>query len=262
VPHHLLDMVEPGEKMTAARFVGAADEVIAALHRAGRPIVVAGGTGLYVRTLLLGLFEGPPADPALRAQLSAEADAAGGAPALWERLAAIDPAAAARIERNDLIRITRALEVYLLTGVPMSEHQARHDHRTIPARYQARLVGLFPPTEVLYPRIDARVDAMVARGLLDEVRALRSAGYDRRHLSQQAIGYAELHDLLDASDLAATGAAAALARAIELVKRNSRRYARRQASWYRSWDRSDQPVERYADATEVDLVDLERYLRG
>jgi tRNA dimethylallyltransferase len=265
VPHHLLDMVEPDEKMTAARFVAAADAAIAALHAAGRPIVVAGGTGLYVRTLLLGLFEGPPADPALRAQLSAEADAAGGAPALWERLAAIDPAAAGRIERNDLIRITRALEVYMLTGVTMSEHQARHDHRTIPARYPARLVGLFPPTDQLYPRIDARVDAMLERGLLDEVRALRAAGYDRRHLSQQAIGYAELHDLLDglvAGDAAAATGTAALDRAIELVKRNSRRYARRQASWYRSWDRSDQPVERYADASEVDLVDLERYLRG
>ncbi|HWM87205.1 MAG TPA: tRNA (adenosine(37)-N6)-dimethylallyltransferase MiaA, partial [Kofleriaceae bacterium] len=128
VPHHLLDVLDPDQEMTAARFVELADAAIAG---AAAPVVVAGGTGLYVRALLLGLFAGPAGDPALRARLTAEAEAAGGAPALWQRLAALDPAAAARIERNDLRRIIRALEVIELTGSRMSEHQRRHDHRRV-----------------------------------------------------------------------------------------------------------------------------------
>ena len=253
VPHHLLDVCEPDDKMTVARFVAAADEVIAALGRAGRPVIVAGGTGFYVRALLLGIFDGPPADPALRARLAEEARARGIA-ALWTRLAAVDAAAAARIDAADLVRITRALEVYLITGVTMSEHQRRHDHRRVPPRYPARIVGLFPPPAVLYPRIDARVDAMLAAGLLAEVEALRAAAFGPDHASQQAIGYAELHQHL-AGVLDYPGA-------VERIKRSSRRYARRQASWYRSWNRPDLSVAHHADASEVDLEALERYLRG
>jgi tRNA dimethylallyltransferase len=226
VPHHLLDVCRPDQDMTAARFVELADAAIAAIAARGRPVIVAGGTGLYVRALLLGIFAGPAADPALRGRLVAEAAAGGGAPMLWERLAAADPDAAARIERADLRRIVRALEVLELTGVPISEHQRRHDHRSVPPRYQARLIGLAPPDRsLLYARIDARVDAMLAAGWADEVRRLRAAGYGPGLRSQQAIGYAELHAWLDGT--------LAEAEAIRLIKRNSRRYARRQLSWYR-----------------------------
>ncbi|HVK74965.1 MAG TPA: tRNA (adenosine(37)-N6)-dimethylallyltransferase MiaA [Kofleriaceae bacterium] len=247
VPHHLLDIVEPDQDMTAARFVELADATLADLTARGKPAIVCGGTGLYVRALLLGLFEGPPADPELRAALDAEARAHG-VPALWAQLAAVDPAIATRIDRNDQKRIVRALEVFRLTGEPMSVHQQRHDHRAVAPRYPHVLVGLAPPRDRLYATIDARVDAMLAAGLLAEVEALRSRGYAPPLRSQQAIGYAELHDHLEGrSDLS---------RAIELVKRNSRRYARRQLSWYRP----DRNVRWAEEPAAVDLDALAQYL--
>ena len=250
VPHHLIDVIEPDEEMTAARFAQLADAAIAGAAGRGAPVVVAGGTGLYVRALLLGLFAGPAGDPALRARLTDEASAAG-VPALWRRLAALDPAAAARIEENDLRRIIRALEVLELTGAPMSEHQRRHDHRRVASRYPALVVGLCPADRAeLYRRIDTRVDRMMETGLLDEVRALRAAGHGPALRSQAALGYAELHRHLDG--------ALPLPDAIELAKRNSRRYARRQLSWYRG----DGQVSWHPDPSAVAIGDLERYLLG
>ena len=248
VPHYLLDVVRPDQEMTAARFVELADAAIASAASLG-PVIVCGGTGLYVRALLFGLFEGPQADPALRAELEAEA-AAHGLPALHARLATIDPAIAAKIDPADLRRTVRALEVFALTGVPMSVHQARHDHRVVPPRYPARLIGLAPPREVLHASIDARVEAMMAAGLLDEVRALRAAGYAPPLRSQQAIGYAELHRHL--------GGELALPAAVELIQRSSRQYARRQRSWYRG----DSSVAWAGAAADVDLADVERYHRA
>jgi tRNA dimethylallyltransferase len=249
VPHHLLDVIRPDEEMTAARFVALADAAIAELAARGASAVVCGGTGLYVRALLLGLFEGPPAVPEIRERLQAEARASG-APALHARLTEVDPKAAAKIEKNDAKRIVRALEVHEATGIPMSEHQARHDHRTIEPRYPSRVIGLAPPRDQLYERIDARVDAMLAAGLVAEVTALRAAGYLPPLRSQQAIGYAELHDQLDGK--------VEPVRAVELIKRNSRHYARRQLSWYRA----DTRIEWAADRAAVDLAGLERYLAG
>ena len=245
IPHHLLDVVRPDEEMTAARFAALADAAIADVAGRGRPVIVCGGTGLYVRILLFGLFDAPPADPDLRAELAAR-----GAPALHAELAAVDPDAAARIDPNDRKRLIRALEVHALTGVPISEHQRRHDFRALPPRYPARLVGVAPPRADLYARIDARVDQMIAAGLEAEVRALRDAGYRPPLRSQQAIGYAEVHDHLDGAH--------DLARAIELIKRNSRRYARRQLAWYRD----DPRVEWVEEPSRVDLDSLERYLCG
>jgi tRNA dimethylallyltransferase len=131
----------------------------------------------------------------------------------------------------------------------MSAHQARHDHRTMPRRYEARLVGLAPEREVLYRAIDARVDEMIAGGLEGEVQTLRERGYLPPLRSQQAIGYAELHDAAEGK--------VERARAIELIKRNSRHYARRQLSWYRP----DPSIVWHASAAVVDLGDLERYLK-
>lgn len=249
VPHHLLDVARPDEEMTAARFVELADAAIADAWRRGRPVIVCGGTGLYVRTLLLGLFEGPGANPQRRAELGALARAHG-VGHLHRWLSEVDPAIAARIERNDEKRITRALEVFLDTGVPMSVHQARHDHRNTPPRYLARKIGLAPEREALYRRIEARVDDMMARGLLAEVEALRRAGVRPPMRSQEAIGYAELHQHLDG--------ALELAQAVDFIKRNSRRYARRQVSWYRN----DPTVAWSAHPDAVDQGELERYLTG
>jgi len=249
VPHHVVDVVRPDEDMTAQRFVDLADRAIADVAARGKPVIVCGGTGLYVRALLLGLFAGPPASPALRAELTEQARQ-GGAGALHAELVRIDPAAAARIDRHDAKRIIRAVEVFRLTGEPMSAHQARHDHKSAPPRYAARMVGLSPEREALYRAIDRRVDAMVADGLEAEVAALRTRGYLPPLRSQQAIGYAELHDAADGR--------VDRARAIELIKRNSRHYARRQQSWYRA----DPTIRWHADPAAVDLADLERYLAG
>ena len=249
VPHHGIDVVQPDQDMTAQRFVELADRAIADAGARGAPVIVCGGTGLYVRALLLGLFAGPPASPEVREELTAMAQRAGTA-ALHAELVRVDPAAAAKIDRNDAKRIIRALEVFRLTGEPMSVHQARHDHRSAPPRYEAQLVGLAPEREALYRAIDERVDAMVAAGLEHEVARLRGQGYRPPLRSQQAIGYAELHD-------AAEGRVER-GRAIELIKRNSRHYARRQLSWYRA----EGAILWHADPAAVDLADLERYLAG
>jgi len=249
VPHHVLDVVRPDEDMTAQRFVELADQAIAEVWARGKHVIICGGTGLYVRALLLGLFAGPPASPELRAEL-AEIVRRDGTAVLHAELVRIDPAAAAKIDRNDAKRIIRAVEVFRLTGEPMSAHQARHDHRSMPPRYAARLVGLTPERAALYGAIDRRVEAMIEGGLEAEVAALRGRGYLPPLRSQQAIGYAELHD-------AAEGRVDR-ARAIELIKRNSRHYARRQLSWYRA----DKAIGWHTDAGAVDLADLERYLAG
>jgi tRNA dimethylallyltransferase len=253
VVHHVIDVVRPDEEMTAARFIELADQAIADIARRGKPVIVCGGTGLYVRALLLGLFEGPPASPQLRAELTAIADRDGTA-ALHAELARVDPISASRIDPNDKKRMIRALEVYRLTGEPMSTHQARHDHRSLPPRYPVRLVGLAPERSLLYQMIDARVDAMLEAGLEAEVTALREQGYRPPLRSQQAIGYAELHELAEGR--------VDRARAVELIKRNSRHYARRQLSWYRGAAVGTGPVEWSPHPAAVDLADLERYLAG
>jgi tRNA dimethylallyltransferase len=245
VPHHLLDVVQPDEEMTAARFVDLADRAIADVAARGRVPIICGGTGLYVRALLLGLFEGPPASPDVRRELIAM-----GLPALYAELQRIDPTSAERIDRNDEKRIVRALEVHRLTGETMSTHQARHDHKTMPRRYPALMVGLAPERDTLYGKIDARVDEMLAHGLEREVQMLRERGFLPPLRSQQAIGYAELHDVFAGT--------IDRGRAIELIKRNSRHYARRQLSWYRP----DQTITWYPSPADVDLVQLERYLAG
>ena len=253
VPHHLLDVLNPDEEMTAAVFAQRADQVVADAAKRNAPLVVAGGTMLYVRVLLYGIFEGPGADEAIRARLIAEAEALGGAEKngaqlLWQRLETIDSASADKIDPQDLRRIVRALEVYELTGEPLSVHHKRHNFHDQKTRYRVRLVGLSPERELLYERINQRVDRMVDSGLVDEVRALRSAGYTATLRSQRAIGYAELHEHLEnGTDLG---------EATSLIKRNSRRYARRQLSWYRR----DQEIVWHQEPSDVDLGELSEFL--
>ena len=251
VPHHLLDIADPRDDMTAARFADLADQCIEQVCERGAVPVVAGGTGLYIRSLLLGLFAGPAADLELRARLDARADEHGVAQ-LWADLKDVDADMSERIAATDRKRLIRALEVFELTGVPMSEHQRRHNHKSRPPRYPHRLIALSPEREELYRRIDERVDAMLAAGWVEEVEGLRASGVGAECRSQQAIGYREIHQLL----------AGTLDRveAIRLIKRNSRRYARRQLSWYRNGPAAPR-VEWYSAKSEVDLADLRRYLR-
>jgi tRNA dimethylallyltransferase len=247
VPHHLLDVVDPDDEMTAGRYVALADAAIMDIAARGKNIIICGGTGLYVRTLLLGLFDGPPADDSIRAEIQQQIFELGAA-AVHQRLAAVDPEVAARIDANDHKRVIRALEVFQLTGVRMSEHQAKHNFRTLAPRYPHRLIGLATEREAMNARIDQRVVEMFEAGLVQEVEGLRQRGYGPTLRSQGAIGYAEVHVHLDGG--------APLDATIALVQRNSRQYARRQLSWYRP----NPDVEWHTGAQTVDVGELRRYL--
>jgi tRNA dimethylallyltransferase len=220
VPHHLVDVVEPGEGMDAARFAALADAAIAGVAARGRRPVVAGGTGLYLRALLHGVVAAPGRDPALRARLEEEALRLG-RPALHARLREVDAEAASRIRPNDLVRIVRALEI-AAGGRRPSDLHAGHAFRE--DRYDATILALDPPRAELHARIDARVREMFRGGILDEARAL----LDRRGgalPSRLPIGYAEAAACVRGE----LGEEEAIAR----VQAAHRRYARRQIIWLR-----------------------------
>jgi tRNA dimethylallyltransferase len=220
VPHHLLDLVDPGEGMDAARWCALADSAIAGVAGRGRLPVVVGGTGLYLRALLHGVVEAPGRDPALRARLEADAERLGRA-ALHRRLAGVDPEAAARIRPNDLVRVVRALEI--ATG-GRTQSALFAAHRFGEDRYAARLFALDPPRGELHRRIDARVEAMFAGGLLDEARALLPR-FGTAPPGRLPIGYAEA--------MACVRGEIPLAEAVRRVQVAHRRYARRQVIWLR-----------------------------
>jgi tRNA dimethylallyltransferase len=242
-PHHLLDVVAPGEAMDAARYVALADTAIASIAARGRVPIVAGGTGLYLRALLHGVVAAPGRDPSLRARLEEEA-ARLGRPALHGRLAAIDPVAAARIRPNDLVRIVRALEI-AAAGRRPSELFAEHAFR--PQRHDAVLVALDLPRPELHARIDARVREMFSGGLLDEARAL-AARLGGTIPTKLPMGYAEA--------LACTRGELAVDEAVRRVQVAHRRYARRQVIWLRKepgveWIRPPWDVEALARRVEA-----------
>jgi tRNA dimethylallyltransferase len=217
VPHHLLDVADPDEDFSAARFAALADAAAADVAGRGRVVVACGGTGLYLRAWLRGLFPAPRPDPAIRARHREL-----GAAAVRARLLAVDPAAAAAIQPADLVRLSRALEVFEQTGVPITELRRRVERGQ---RYPVRVVGLAPPRPLLHQRIDARFDAMMAAGLLDEVRGIVARyGPDVRPLG--ALGYAQLRDHLLGR--------LPLDEAVRQAKRDTRRYARRQLTWFRA----------------------------
>ncbi len=218
VRHHLVDLLSPDEAYSAARYAEDADRAIADIVGRGRRVLVVGGTGLYLRALRFGLFAAPPRDDALRRQLLDEEARKGGI--LHCKLRAVDPRAAERIAPADLVRLVRALEVHTLTGVPLSEHHARH--RPVP-RHPIEVMLLDPPRDRLELRIAARVDVMLAGGLVDETRRIRQRwGSEVAGLS--SVGYAEVAQLLDGA-LAASALSDAIFRA-------TRRYARRQRTWF------------------------------
>jgi tRNA dimethylallyltransferase len=220
VPHHLIDVAEPGEGMDAARYVALADRAIAGIAARGKLPLLVGGTGLYLRALLHGMVEAPGRDPALRARLEAEA-AALGRPALHARLAGVDPAAAARIRPNDLLRIIRALEI-AAGGRTQSELHAAHAFQ--PQRHRALLLALDPPRPWLDERLDARVEAIFAGGLLDEARWLLER-FGEAIPTKLPIGYLEAVEVVRGR--------LPKDEAIRRVQAAHRQYARRQLTWLR-----------------------------
>jgi tRNA dimethylallyltransferase len=217
VPHHCLDLIEPGEEFDAARFRRAADGAIADIRARGRVPFLVGGTGLYVRALLRGLCPAPPRVPAVRAALEATI-VRDGLEALRTELVRIDPETARRLGPRDRVRILRALEVARATGVPLSRWQAEHGFRERP--YEALVIGLARPTAELDDRIRARVDAMVASGFVEEVRAVAARG-----VVSDALGYREM--------LACVEGRTDLATAIRATALATRRFAKRQRTWFR-----------------------------
>ncbi|PNU20957.1 tRNA (adenosine(37)-N6)-dimethylallyltransferase MiaA [Geothermobacter hydrogeniphilus] len=222
VRHHLIDLVEPEQPFSVADFVDLANAAIADIAARGQWPLLVGGTGLYIQALTAGLAETPSADPRLRATLEAEAREHG-LDRLYRRLQQVDPPTAARLSPNDQVRIVRALEVEALSGRRMSDFQARHAFAEHPFRLLK--LGLLQQREHLYRRIEQRVDAMFAAGLVDEVRALLASGCPADVKGLKTIGYQEVMTYLRGD--------CDLPTAIELVKRNSRRYAKRQMTWFR-----------------------------
>jgi tRNA dimethylallyltransferase len=221
VPHHLLSVVEPRETFSAAEYQRRADAVIEDIASRGRRVFVVGGTGLYLRVLLHGVVEAPGADPELRASLEALA-AAEGREAVHRRLAEVDPETAARLPVNDLVRIIRALEIHARTGVTASEF--RRAHAFAPDRYPFQLYVLEPPREALYRAINARTEAMFARGLVEETRALLERGYADA-APMRSVGYVQARAVVEGR--------MTLQEAIADTAQETRRYAKRQLTWFR-----------------------------
>ena len=222
ISHHMIDILDPGEKFSVAEYVDMSSKLVYTVHERGKVPVIAGGTGLYVDSLITGTaFEPLESDQTLRDELQKEADTLGNE-ALFQRLQKVDPEIAKTLHPNNVGRVIRALEVYLLTGITMSEHQRRS--RLQPAPYDSCIIGLsYDDRQKLYDRIDLRVELMVKEGLIEEVKSLAEKGFGQT--AAQAIGYKEILEYLHGE--------VSLEEAVETVKRQSRRYAKRQLTWFR-----------------------------
>jgi tRNA dimethylallyltransferase len=223
IPHHLIDILDPGQDYSAALFREQADEIILDLHRQKIPIFVVGGTGLYLKALTRGLFRGPAGDPRLRLALHKKAESRGNE-VLHRELQRLDPEAASRIHPHDRFRITRALEVYSLGQKPISLFQKEHGFRE--NHYEVLKVGLQCEKDELYRQIESRVDQMIERGWVDEVQTLLSRGHDPGLKPLRSLGYKNIVSYLSGG--------LNLEQAILLTKRDTRRYAKRQITWFKA----------------------------
>ena len=223
VRHHLIDIIEPGEDFSVGKYVQLADACVQDILSRGRTVIIAGGTGLYVDSLISGRTFAPVPQTGKREALEARMREAGGE-AMLEALRAVDPEAAQRLHPADEKRIIRALEVYEETGKTITQHNL--ETQAIPPRYRPVWLGLdYADRAVLYRRIDLRVGLMLQSGLLDEIRALLALGVSPDTTAMQAIGYKEFFGALDGS--------CTLEEAAELCKQRSRNYAKRQLTWFR-----------------------------
>jgi tRNA dimethylallyltransferase len=222
VPHHLIDIVDPSVEFSVAQYVDTAAVTIADIRSRGKKPLFVGGTPLYLKSLLRGLFDGPPADWQMRHEIEQELEQVG-QPALYDRLVQIDPVAASNIHPHDKRRLIRALEVYRATGHPISHQQLQFEEGR-PAN-ECRVFVLRRPREELHRRIEERVRAMVGAGLVEEVRQLTSVG-ELGRTARQAVGYREALEHLageyDHDEMVAR------------ITYRTRRFAKRQGTWYRS----------------------------
>ena len=223
VPHHLIDIRNPNETFSTSQYLDASNETIEAIRSRGKEVLFVGGTALYLKALLRGMFEGPPADWEFRKRVEKEIEESGGE-FLHERLQMVDPVAAHNIHPNDHRRIIRALEVFSTTGKPISHLQMEFDSPT-PAE-QCRVFAIRHPRDVLHQRIEQRVGAMFETGLIDEVRDLLGTFGELSHTAAQAVGYREVIEHLNGDHTEEETR--------ELVLIRTRRFARHQETWFRN----------------------------
>ncbi|MBU4438882.1 MAG: tRNA (adenosine(37)-N6)-dimethylallyltransferase MiaA, partial [Firmicutes bacterium] len=227
IPHHLVDCVLPNEEFSVASFKAAALNAIETILIKGKLPIVLGGTGLYINSLTLPWdFQKKDNDEEIRWRLTAEAEILG-RDALYERLKSVDPATAEIVHPNNLNRVIRALEIYELTGKPKSYFDEQTKKQDVP--YDYVILGLDWEREILYDRINHRVDLMIGDGLIDETKMLIDRGYDWNLTALKAIGYKELKPYLEGQS--------SLEDAITILRRDSRHYAKRQMTWFRKDER-------------------------
>ena len=250
VPHHMLDVAEPGEAYSVSRYVEEATACVEDILARGKLPIICGGTGLYIDGLIRGTdYQPAGTDNGIREQLDGEWEAQG-AEEMMARLAAVDPDSAARLHLSDKRRILRALEVYIATGETITVHNART--KAIPPRYEAVMIGLnTEPRQILYDRIDRRVGVMLEQGLLQEVQSLLEDGL-LEGTAAQAIGYKEL--------LAYFRGEMTLETAADLIRQKSRNYAKRQLTWFRRDERVKWIVYNAPEAAQAVLQEATNYL--
>lgn len=223
IPHHMIDVAEPWEDFSVSRYCEMAAPIVDDIISRGKTAVIAGGTGLYMDSLIRGNAFAPFPATGVRERLEAQADA-DGMEAMLSHLRAVDPDAAQRLHLSDRKRILRALEVYLETGETITEHNRKT--QAVPPRYSPLWLGLdFTEREELYRRIDLRVGLMLQQGLMEEIRGLLAEGIPEKATAMQAIGYKEFVDALDGR--------CTMEEAADQVRQSSRRYAKRQLTWFR-----------------------------
>ena len=222
VPHHMIDIVDPDEEYSIARYLEEAHARVADIKQRGREVLFVGGTPLYLKALLRGLNSGPPADWKLREQIEAEV-AEFGNRALYERLEQLDPVAASQIHPHDTRRLIRAVEVFRTTGQPISHSQMQFDEGR--AAEDCRVFVLRRPREEQYERINDRVDQMIEKGLEAEVRELLDGGKELGRTAKQAVGYQEMLEYFEHGDHELM---------TSNIKTRTRRFAKRQGTWFRS----------------------------
>ncbi len=223
IPHHMIDVAEPWEDFSVSRYCEMAAPIVDDIISRGKTAVIAGGTGLYMDSLIRGNAFAPFPATGVRERLEAQADAEG-MENMLSQLRSVDPDAAQRLHLSDRKRILRALEVYLETGETITEHNRKT--QAVPPRYSPLWLGLdFTEREELYRRIDLRVGLMLQQGLVEEIRGLLADGIPERATAMQAIGYKEFVDALDGR--------CTIEEAADQVRQSSRRYAKRQLTWFR-----------------------------
>ncbi len=254
INYHLIDVVEPSESFSVGRFLELAGAAIDQIKSRSKPVIAVGGTALYIKALLYGLFDGPVRDEQIRLNLKQRAQTEG-LETLYKQLVKIDPVAAQRIHANDLKRIIRALEVYELTGRPISSFQQQWKPQTSgleprTASHNWTIIGLRREKTVENSRINQRVKRMIEAGLVDEVKSLLAEDKPLSMQARCAIGYAEIIDYLNGKTT--------LDDAVELIKKNSRRFAKSQRTWFKTFREvywldisPDEPAEKILERTKT-----------